>query len=60
MLMCPWWFWKELLALMACKHVYYQHVKYLRKSLHWVAQQTPKGISVKLGMGRSTDHLSAA
>lgn len=32
MLMCPWWFWKRDLALMVRKHVYYQHVKYLRKS----------------------------
>lgn len=59
MLMCPWWFWKELLAVIVCKHMYYQHMKYLRKSNKSAlgGSANPKGISVKLGMGRNTDHL---
>lgn len=60
MLMCPWWFWKERLALIVCKHVYYQQLKYLRKSNKSAlgGSVNPKDIGVKLGMGRSTDHLT--
>lgn len=53
-------FWKGLLALIVCKHVYYQHVKYFRKSNKSAlgGSVNPKGISVKLGMGWRTNYLT--
>lgn len=53
-------FGKKILALIVCKHVYYQHVKHLRKSNKSAVggSAKPKGISVKLGMERSNFKLS--